>query len=360
MRRRPILVRRRTCRSPLVGTAAADLMITSDRMAPHGDAHRAPRRPRLHRGLRQRRDGPERPGRPRPPSDYGRQGGVNPMLGLASGGAFAAPSCRSTAPPRLSFGFTEQQLDHAREAFPLGRGPRRLSRHRSRSRRRGQPQGHPPGEPQSARSAVPMPGFGSTIRCSASSRTKHRSGPWRGHRYPHPRLHARGAAAASPCRLGHAGRTHSAGEPEQGFSPGRRVLSSSFALSATFARAWPARRRAPPVGRAAVPRRERRARLHARSRCSTATTGELGVADQTFDIGGGRGPSPASCSTRRRSSTMRGEVGLFGRAEFQAEGDQKLTILQSAAGYSPLLSGCPVRAISALRRARGETGKSPA
>ncbi|WP_167737421.1 S8 family serine peptidase [Sphingomonas parva] len=47
-------------------------------------------------------------------SDYGTAGGVNPLLGLASGGPFAAVDATLGAGTTVSFGWTSQHLDHRR------------------------------------------------------------------------------------------------------------------------------------------------------------------------------------------------------------------------------------------------------
>jgi hypothetical protein len=47
-------------------------------------------------------------------SDYGTAGGVNPLLGLASGGPFAAVDATLGAATKVSFGWTSQRIDHRR------------------------------------------------------------------------------------------------------------------------------------------------------------------------------------------------------------------------------------------------------
>jgi hypothetical protein len=49
-------------------------------------------------------------------SDYRRDGGINPLLGLASGGAFASLTMPVADATTLSFGVTRQSLSHARSA----------------------------------------------------------------------------------------------------------------------------------------------------------------------------------------------------------------------------------------------------
>jgi hypothetical protein len=115
-----------------------------------------------------------------------------------------------------------------------------------------------------------------------------------------------------------AGRTESAGAPEQGFTTGSDVLSSSFAASATFEGV---------VGRGdalrlsvAQPFHVERGELRYGSIAVVdRSTGELGLAEQSFDIGGRPRNFTGELLYAAPILEDAGEVGLFGRAELQAQ-----------------------------------------
>jgi hypothetical protein len=124
-----------------------------------------------------------------------------------------------------------------------------------------------------------------------------------------------------------AARTNSAGAPEEGFTPGapeqgfttgNDVLSSSFAVSATFqgiARRGDALRLS-----VAQPFHVERGELRYGSiEVVDRSTGELGLADQSFDIGGRPRNFTGELLYAAPILGDAGEVGLFGRAELRAQ-----------------------------------------
>jgi hypothetical protein len=115
-----------------------------------------------------------------------------------------------------------------------------------------------------------------------------------------------------------AARTNSEGAEEQGFTTGNDVLSSSFAVSATFegmARRGDALRLS-----VAQPFHVERGELRYGSvQVIDRSTGEIGLADQSFDIGGRPRNFTGELLYAAPILGDAGEVGLFGRAELQSQ-----------------------------------------
>ena len=251
-------------------------------------------------------------------SDYGRRGGVNPMLGLASGGPFVAAEFPLGAATTVSFGLTQNRLQHDREAFlsdedrAAYRGVKDLEaeaftvkmNHRTtpnlnfnatwaRVRERNSLLG------VQSRQQTDLSDGAITDTLTLASTLKVRQGFTL-------------AAAAT------AGRTNSAGASDQGFTTGNDVLSSSFAVSATFQNM---------VGRGdalrlsvAQPFHVERGELRYSSVAVVdRSTGELGLADQSFDIGGRPRNFTGELLYAAPILDEAGEVGLFGRVELQAQ-----------------------------------------
>ena len=216
-------------------------------------------------------------------SDHGRDGGVNPLLALASGGEFASvdlPLARNTAVP---LGVTRQQRDHDWNPFQTD-----MERYAY--------QGIRPFEADAMNlrithrasrnltwSAGPMPGSASATPCSACSRASRPTSATARPARRRPCRLARRRQRLQPRRLGHAG-----ADPfraaEQGFvTQGDGVISSAFAVSAT---------RQGVFGRRDAMRLSVAQPLHIESgrlayrivEVLDRTTGELGVADQRFDL----------------------------------------------------------------------------
>lgn len=253
-------------------------------------------------------------------SDYGRQGGVNPMLGLASGGAFMAAEFPFGTATTVSVGMTQQSLDHDRRAFRSDRdraayfGVQDLEAealtlrmtHRATAnltfnaswahiRERNSLLGVQSHE----RADLSQGAVTDTLTLSSTLKA------------------GQGVTLAVAAT---AGRTNSAGAPEQGFTTGNDVLSSSFAVSATLQ---------DMVGRGdalrlsfAQPFHVERGELRYSSVAVVdRSTGALGVSAQSFDIGGQPRTYTAELLYAAPILDTNGEVGLFGRADLQAEGE---------------------------------------
>jgi subtilisin family serine protease len=251
-------------------------------------------------------------------SDYGSQGGVNPMLGLASGGPFMAAELPLGAATSVSFGVTQNRVDHDREAFlsdedrAAYQGVQDLAataftvkmNHRAtrnltfnttwaRVRERNSLLGVQSREQADfAQGAV-------TDTLTLASTLKVRQSVTL-------------AVAAT------AARTSSEGAQEQGFATGNDVLSSSFAVSATFqgmAHHGDALRLS-----VAQPFHVERGELRYNSvQVLDRSTGEIGLADQSFDIGGRPRNFTGELLYAAPILDDAGEVGLFGRAELQSQ-----------------------------------------
>jgi hypothetical protein len=132
---------------------------------------------------------------------------------------------------------------------------------------------------------------------------------------------------------GTAGRSRSPDTPEQGFSTAGDVLSSSFAFSATFedvARRGDALRLS-----VAQPFHVENGDLaYSSVQVLDRQTGELGVASQTFGIDGAPRAFTGELLYAAPILDDAGEIGLFGRAELQAEGNRNVNQLAAGARVS--------------------------
>jgi hypothetical protein len=128
---------------------------------------------------------------------------------------------------------------------------------------------------------------------------------------------------------GTAGRTRSERAAEQGFSTSGDVISSSFAFSATFEDV---------VGRGDAVRLSVAQPFHVESgdlaytsvQVVDRTTGELGVATQTFGIDGASRGFTGELLYATPILNEAGEIGVFGRAELRSENNPDVN--QMAAG----------------------------
>ncbi|WP_114951978.1 S8 family serine peptidase [Sphingosinicella terrae] len=261
-------------------------------------------------------------------SDYGTQGGVNPVLGLASGGAFFGAQLPVAGNVSVSIGYTEQRLDHDRA--PFRSDAERAAYH-----------GVAPFQAEAVNVRVTHRASSRFSFSGAYARVDERNG-------------LLGVQSRSALELGHgavtdtltlastyrvsdrftlafsgtAGRTHSA-TPEQGYSTASDVLSSAFALSATFQNV---------VGRGdalrlslAQPLHVERGELSYRSvQVLDRTTGELGIGEQRFDIADQDRAFSAELLYAAPILDNAGEIGLFGRAELRSGGGEDVN--QMAAG----------------------------
>ena len=119
-------------------------------------------------------------------------------------------------------------------------------------------------------------------------------------------------------------RTRAAGNPEQGFvTDGNGVVSTAFALSAT---------RQGLLGRndalrvsVSQPLHIENGRLAYRSvQVVDRTTGELGLVDQPFDAQGDERSLIGELLYEAPILSGNGQIGLFGRAEVQTEGNREI------------------------------------
>ncbi|MFD1611410.1 S8 family serine peptidase [Sphingomonas tabacisoli] len=251
-------------------------------------------------------------------TDHDTQGGVNPVLGLASGGAFAAADAKLSDSTTLSVGFTQQRLVHGRSAALTD------------------------AERQAYRGVDPFLADGLNIRIthqasagltlSASLARVHEHNGLLGVQSRLQSDLGNGAitdTATMSATLevgggftlaasGTAGRTH-AGASSQGFSTGSGgILSSAFAFSAT---------KTGLLGHGDALRVSLVQPLHIESGklsyrsvgVVNRETGELGVVDQRFGVGGQNRPYAAELLYAAPLPGDRAEIGLFGRADLQSD-----------------------------------------
>ena len=262
-------------------------------------------------------------------TDHGRDGGINPLLALASGGAFAnveLPLGRNTA---LSFGVSQDhqvvpRADH-REAqleriARMGMEPLDAEALNLRITHRFSPSFTLSGGYARIRERNALLGVQSPERTDfghgATSETANLSASWN--------VSDNLTLAAS----GTVARTRAGGE--QGFvALGDGVISTAFAVSATRQGLF-GRRDALRLS-VAQPLHIESGRLAYRSvEVIDRTTGELGVADQPFDVNGDPRTLIGEMLYEAPILSGNGEIGLFGRAEFRPEGN--LEVNQFAVG----------------------------
>ena len=262
-------------------------------------------------------------------SDHGTDGGVNPLLGLASGGGFASVDLPLGSKTRLAIGTTRQHLVHDRTAF------------------------------QSDAERAAYQGIESYEAGALNVRVTHQAGRKLTLSGSYARIRESDALLGVQSRertdLGHGatsetatvaasltsggftfaaagtmGRTRTAGDPEQGFTTrGHGILSSAFALSAT---------RQGLLGRQDALRFSLSQPLHIEKgelsynsvEVINRETGELGMGEQGFKLGG----EPRSIAAELLYATPilsgKGELGLFGQATVQPDGN--LDVNQFAVG----------------------------
>jgi hypothetical protein len=266
-------------------------------------------------------------------TDHGRDGGVNPLLALASGGAFAnvdLPLGRATT---LSFGVTR---DHQADLLD---DPLNFDTQMERATRRGlQPLD---AEAMNVRvthrlsASVTISGSYARIREGNSLlgvQSRERTDFSEGATSETATLGAslqpsRNLTLAASATLG---RSRTVGAPEQGFvTGGEGVISTAWAVSAT--RANLLRPRDALRLSVSQPLHIEGGELAYRSvEVIDRTTGELGVVDRPFDAAG----DPRSVAAELLYATPfmngRGEIGLFGRLEVQQ--DSELNLNQYALG----------------------------
>ena len=258
-------------------------------------------------------------------SDHSRDGGVNPLLALASGGAFAnvdVPLGRATT---VSVGLTSQNLDYGRFASFQSPSERaayngmdpyeanamsvRISHHASRNLvfsgaySRIRERDALLGVQSRERTDLNHGAMSETATMSASLQ------PGSGFTF---------AASAT------VGRTRSAGNPEQGYlTQNGGVMSTAFAVSAT---------RQGLFGRNDALRLSVAQPLHIESgglayrsvEVIDRTTGELGLADQDFDATGEARSLIGELLYEAPILDGNAGIGFFGRAEVQAQGDRQI------------------------------------
>lgn len=262
-------------------------------------------------------------------SDHSRDGGVNPLLALASGGAFAnvqLPLGRSTS---LSLGTTRhddpdaglQLQSDLESAARMGLDPYEADALNVRLTHRASRNLVVSGSYARVRENNALLGVQSRLPSDlghgATSETATVAATLESGRF---------TFAAS----GTVARTRSAGDPEQGFTTrGEGVFSTAFAVSAT---------RQEILGRSDLMRLSLAQPLHIESgeleysavEVIDRETGELGVSGQAFGIDG----DPRTMTTELLYATPifsgSGELGLFGHAEFEPNGS--LDVNQFAVG----------------------------
>ena len=251
-------------------------------------------------------------------SDYGRQGGVNPVLALASGGPFTAVDVQVGGRTTVSLGYTRQHLVHWR------------AENRSDPERAAY-QGVAPFDASAINLRVTHRANDALSVSGSYARVRERNGLLGVQSRQETDLGhgatSETATLAATLRVGGSitlavsgtvGRTRSAGNPEQGFTTeDNGVTTSAFAFSAT---------RQGVFGRQDALRMSVAQPLHVESgelrygsvQVIDRQTGELGLVEQEFDVASGRRSLTGELLYAAPLSDQ-GELGLFGRAEVQAE-----------------------------------------
>jgi hypothetical protein len=250
-------------------------------------------------------------------TDHDTQGGVNPVLGLASGGAFAAMDAKLGEATTLSVGFTQQRVVHGRSA-------------------------HLTDAERAAYNGVdPFVADGLNIRVthqatanltlSASLSRVHEHNGLLGVQSRLSSDLSSGSATetatmAATLKLGGgftlaasgtAGRTHTSNAVQQGFATGG-ILSSAFAFSATKNGVFGSKD-AIRVS-LAQPLHIESGKLNYRSvGVVDRQTGELGVVDQRFGVSGQNRPFTAEFLYAAPLPGDHAEIGFFGRTDLQSD-----------------------------------------
>jgi hypothetical protein len=258
-------------------------------------------------------------------SDHGRDGGVNPLLALASGGEFAnidLPLSRATT---LSFGVTrEHQADllddplnfdtQMERAARQGLQPHQAEAMNVRITHRVTPSLTVSGSYARIREANALLGVQSRERTDFSNGSTSETATL-GASFQASRNLTLAASATM-------GRTQTGGNPEQGFlTTGDGVTSSAWAVSATRANLL----RPHDALRLSVsqPLHIEGGRLAYRAvEVIDRTTGELGVVDRPFDAAGEERSLIGEMLYETPILRGQGALGLFGRMEVQPSGDR--------------------------------------
>lgn len=257
-------------------------------------------------------------------SDYSRQGGVNPVLALASGGPFAAVDLPISGATTLSLGYTRQHLAYSNAEL---RSDPSLA-------------GYEGVEPFAAdavnlrvthRASDALSVTGSYARVREANGllgVQSRESTDLGHGAVSEtatlgaRLNVSGGVTLAAS--GTVGRTRSAGNPEQGFTTGDGgVLTSAFAVSATRQGLF-GRRDALRMSLAQPLHIERGALRYGSVQVIDRQTGELGIVEQQFDVTDRPRAFSGELLYAAPILSGGGELGLFGRAELQAEDDARV------------------------------------
>ena len=262
-------------------------------------------------------------------SDHGRDGGVNPLLALASGGAFASVDLQLSRGTAVSFGVTQQHLDHSRLALQS-------------DIERAAHDGIEPYEADALNIRISQQATPNLVLSGSFARIRERNALL-GVQSRRPRDLEHGAVSETAtlaatltsggftiAASGTIGRTRSAADPEQGFTTrGDGVITSAFALSATRQGIF-GRRDALRVSVSQPLHIEQGELAYSTVEVIDRETGELGVAEQNFELAGEPRPLAAELLYATPILSGSGELGLFGRAEFQPEGE--LNVNQFAVG----------------------------
>ncbi|MGZ8998696.1 MAG: hypothetical protein ACXW2T_07570, partial [Allosphingosinicella sp.] len=261
-------------------------------------------------------------------TDHGRDGGVNPLLALASGGAFASvdlPISRATA---VSIGMTQQHLVHSPLSFDS-------------DAERAAYRGIEPYEANALNVRITHRTSRNLVFSGSYARIRESDAllgvQSREPDLDHGATSDTATVAASLTRGGFTfaasgtmGRTQTAGNPEQGFTTrGVGVISSAFAFSATR-QGLLARRDALRISISQPLHLERGELAYNTVQVIDRETGELGAGQQGFNVGGGPRTIASELLYATPILSGSGEFGLFGRAEFQPESN--LDVNQFAVG----------------------------
>jgi hypothetical protein len=258
-------------------------------------------------------------------SDHGRDGGVNPLLALASGGTFAnleVPLGRATT---VSVGLTSQNLDYGR--FASFQSPSERAAY----------QGMDPYEANAMSVRISHRASSNLVFNGAYSRIRERDAllgvqSREQTDFGHGAMSETATLSAS-LEPGHGftfaasatlGRTRSAGNPEQGYlTRDGGVMTTAFAVSAT---------REGLFGHSDALRLSVAQPLHVESgqlayrsvEVIDRMTGELGLADQGFDAAGDARSLIGELLYEAPILDGNAGIGFFGRAEVQTEGNRQL------------------------------------
>ena len=247
-------------------------------------------------------------------SDHDGQGGVNPVLGLASGGAFAAFDARLDERTTLSVGYTQQQfrlsggtllteterslfrdLDRFQASAVNVRLTHRMSDSLTLS-----------GALAQVREQNGILGIQSRIQGSIDETVTNTLTVTASYD---------AGAGITLAASGTAGRTNGGGD-DQGFRVANGVMSSAFAVSAT---------KHGVLGRSDALRVSLSQPLHIESgdvayrsvSVIDRASGELGLADQRFSVAGQSRPISAEMLYATPLNALGSELGLFGRADLR-------------------------------------------